>query len=276
MEVATALPRWVLDPWPIRRSLGFTIGVAVHLLFAYTVWRLFWFLRAGASTTSAGPSGGGSLLINVALALQFSIPHSALLHPSVRRRISKWVAPAFYGLFYTTVSCLSLLTVISCWQTVDPILWRTTGAAQTLCVAGFYLSWTALCYSLHLTGIGYQTGLTPWLAWLRGEPAPRREFKPRGAYRFVRHPVYLSFLGLIWFTPTMTLDHAALTAVWTAYLFVGSWLKDRRLEFFIGEAYRDYERRVPGYPLMPVSPLGRRLRPASLAESRVEDTRIAA
>jgi protein-S-isoprenylcysteine O-methyltransferase Ste14 len=271
MEVATTIPHRILTPWTIRRSLGLAIGVAVHLLFAYTVWRLFWFLKEGA-----GPTTDGSLLIDAALALQFAIPHSALLHPSVRRRISQWISPAFYGLFYTTASCLSLLAVVICWQTVNPILWKTTGFTQTVCLVAFYLSWLALCYSLHLTGIGYQTGLTPWLAWVRGKPAPRREFKPRGAYRFVRHPVYLSFMGLVWFTPTMTLDHAVLTAIWTVYLFVGSWLKDRRLEFFVGDAYRDYERRVPGYPLMVYGPLGRRLRPAANAGSVVEDTRIAA
>ena len=30
-------------------------------------------------------------------------------------------------------------------------------------------------------------------------PQERREFQPRGAYSFLRHPVYLSFLGLVWF-----------------------------------------------------------------------------
>jgi protein-S-isoprenylcysteine O-methyltransferase Ste14 len=271
MEVATTIPHRVLTPWTIRRPLGLAIGVAVHLLFAYTVWRLFWFLKDGA-----GPTTGGSLLIDAALALQFAIPHSALLHPSVRRRITQWISPAFYGLFYTTASCLSLLAVVMCWQTVEPILWKTTGVVQTVFLVAFYLSWLGLCYSLHLTGMGFQTGLTPWLAWVRGKAAPRREFKPRGAYRFVRHPVYLSFMGLVWFTPIMTLDHAVLTAVWTVYLFVGSWLKDRRLEFFVGDAYRDYESRVTGYPLMVFGPLGRRVNTANDSRSLVDGAQVAA
>ncbi len=64
--------------------------------------------------------------------------------------------------------------------------------------------------------------------------APRREFNPRGAYRVFRHPVYLSFLGLVWFRPDMTLDHAVLTGVWTGYIFYGSTLKDRRLVHYLG------------------------------------------
>ena len=60
------------------------------------------------------------------------------------------------------------------------------------------------------------------------------------------------------FTPTMTLDHAILTAVWTLYLAVGSYLKDERLAHYMGEEYRQYQQQVPGYPLAPWGPLGRR------------------
>ena len=50
----------------------------------------------------------------------------------------------------------------------------------------------------------------------------------------------MSFLGLIWFTPRMTADHALLTAIWSVYIFVGSYLKDLRLEFYLGDTYREY------------------------------------
>jgi hypothetical protein len=56
----------------------------------------------------------------------------------------------------------------------------------------------------------------------------------------------------------MSLDHAALTAIWTAYIFYGSFLKDRRLEHYIGEPYKQYQREVSGYPLMPLGPLAKK------------------
>ncbi len=139
--------------------------------------------------------------------------------------------------------------------------------------AGYIASWLALFYSLSLTGLGYQTGLKEWLHWIRRQPLPRRDFTPRGAYFWLRHPVYLSFLGLLWFTPTMTLDHALLTAIWTAYIFLGSWLKDLRLAHYLGEPYLVYAARVPGYPGMTVGPLSRwRLpAPATTEPEPVED-----
>ena len=68
----------------------------------------------------------------------------------------------------------------------------------------------------------------------------------------------------MWFTPTTTLDHALLTAIWSVYIFLGSWLKDRRLAYYLGDAYRVYATRVPGYPGMIVGPLARWQAPATL------------
>jgi methanethiol S-methyltransferase len=143
------------------------------------------------------------------------------------------------------------------WRGCGPVLWQASGWPATLISAGFYASWAGLFYSLSLTGVGYQTGLTPWLYWFRGEAIPRRDFTPRGAYKILRHPVYLTFMGLVWFTPTMTADHAVLTGIWTVYLFVGSWLKDERLAYYLGAKYRSYQAQVSGYPGIFFGPLGR-------------------
>ena len=38
---------------------------------------------------------------------------------------------------------------------------------------------------------------------------------------------------------------------------MGSHLKDRRLLYYIGEPYRQYQERVAGYPFIPAGPLGK-------------------
>jgi methanethiol S-methyltransferase len=235
----------------MRRLLGITFGVLTHLLFAVTVWQLFRFLQGSAHHQRGGLSN------DLLLAAQFAAIHSLLLTPKVRSRLERWISPAFYGLFFCTVTCLSLGLVMIQWRSVSVVVWQATGLAARAVEGAFGASWLALFYSLHLSGLGYQTGWTPWRSWLRGERAPRRHFQPRSAYLFMRHPVYLSFLGLIWFVPTVTLDRALLIAVWTVYIFVGSYLKDRRLQHYLGPTYREYQARVPGYPGMIVGPLAR-------------------
>lgn len=244
------------------RPLGIAAGIATHAIFAVTVWHLVGFLAGHAPDArtplpSAATTFRG-LSLDAFLAAMFATPHSLLLLPAVRRAISsRFVAPEFYGLFYCVATCAALLTTILNWQPCDFVVWAWPPTLRPMVTAAFVCCWGLLLYSLHLTGLGYQTGFTPWWHWVRGLPQERREFRPRGAYRILRHPVYLSFLGLVWCTPVVTLDRAVLIAIWTAYIFVGSTLKDRRLVLFIGQEYRAYQALVPGYPGMPAGPLAR-------------------
>ncbi|HWB00041.1 MAG TPA: hypothetical protein VG713_16190 [Pirellulales bacterium] len=239
--------------WSARWLAGGAVGVAVHLLFAVTVCYLYRFLEGSPPQTN-----GSDAATNVLLALQFSVIHSVLLLPNVRRWFQRAIAPAFYGLFFCTITCITLLLTFACWQVSATCIWELDGVPGRVMSAAFIATWGALLYSLYLSGLGYQTGFTPWWYWLRGARLPTRKFNPRGAYRFLRHPVYLSFMGLLWFTPHMTTDRLVLSLVWSAYIFVGSWLKDARLLYFLGDQYREYQARVPGYPGMIVGPLARR------------------
>lgn len=236
----------------MRRTLGIGFGLATQVLFLFTVWRLFEFLHAD---DFAAPTG--ALAVDAAWALLFAVPHSFLLHPRAREKFFGWVPRAFYGCFFCVVTCVTLLALFAGWKSSEPAIWRLTGPAYAAVEACFFASWIALFYSLYLSGLGYQTGLTPWWYWLRRQTAPPRPFPRHSLYRWLRHPIYLSFLGLIWFNPVMTLDRLLLALIWSGYIFLGSYLKDERLAFFLGAKYRQYQREVPGYPLMPFGPLAR-------------------
>ena len=237
----------------MRRILGLVAGVVTHALFAVTVWQLFQFLRG----TSAGIETD-ALWIDSALSVSFGIVHSLLLYPRVRESLTEWIEPAFYGLFYCAVTCVGLLGMFACWTTSPTILWEFTGLAAGSIQATWYGSWALLIYGLWLGGFGYQTGGTPWWNWVRRRPQQNRPFNPRGLFLWIRHPAYLGFIGLVWFTPVITADRALLIVSWTLYVLVGSWLKDERLAYYIGEPYRIYQSRVPGYPGMFFGPLGKR------------------
>ncbi|HQU46927.1 MAG TPA: NnrU family protein [Pirellulales bacterium] len=239
----------------MRRACGIAFGIATHALFFYTLYRVFVFLFADRA-----PSPPGPLWYDFVLAGEFGAIHSFLLHPTTRRRLSPWIPPPFYGCFFSAATCLTLLIMFAGWRSAGPTLWRLTGFSRLVVEAAYVGSWLTLFYSLCVSGLGYQTGFTPWWHWVRGRPVPKREFRPRNIYLVLRHPVYLSFMATVWFNPVMTLDRLLLAAVWTCYIFVGSWLKDERLIHYLGETYRVYQQRVPGYPLMPFGPLARRRR----------------
>lgn len=247
----------------VARASGILFGIATHLAFGATVWKLFHFL----SETPSGEWPGG-MALDVLLALQFAIPHSLLLHRAVRKRLT-WIPAPFYGCFYTVVTMFSLWLMFAFWSQHPTVLWQTSGWPAHTIQACFIGSWVVLFYSIRLTGLGWQTGWTPWWAWLRRQPQPRRQFREHGAYRILRHPVYLSFLGLLWFNPRVTLDRALLVGIWTTYIFVGSMLKDERLRFYLGQSYYEYERRVAGYPFIWFGRLGRRRHETAVAQHEV-------
>jgi protein-S-isoprenylcysteine O-methyltransferase Ste14 len=235
----------------LGRLVGIVFGIATQLLFLWTVGKLFWFLRFGGNT----PPTQQGVWSDLALAMAFVLPHSVLLVPSVQRFLKKFIPVGLLGCLHCCVTCFTLLAIFRWWVSNEFMLWQASGVIKYLILVGFYSSWVALIYSISLTGFGYQTGLTQWWYWLQRRPAPRRQFVIQGAYRWMRHPIYMSFLGLIWFTPTMSLDHVILTVVWTIYIYAGSYFKDQRMLQYIGEAYREYAKSVPGLPLIGFGPL---------------------
>lgn len=245
----------------MMRAFWLGFGLFAQALFLFTVARLFPFLRGGGYFTGFFAEAIGPwapwYAIDALLAAQFTVIHSVLLLPKARSALGRRMPPALYGCVFCAATCLCLLLTTEAWQPCPSGIWRIEGTPARIVEWAFLASWIALIYSLSLTGLGYQTGLTPWWAWARGHRVPVREFAPKGAYRVLRHPVYLSFLGLVWFNPGMTYDRLILAAIWTIHIFVGSYLKDRRLVHYIGESYRKYQRSVPGYPFMPLGPLGK-------------------
>jgi hypothetical protein len=229
----------------MRRLFGIGFGALTQVLFLATLLPLYRFLR---NDWAAAPAG--SLWIDAALALGFAIPHSILLYPATRRLVTRWLPSELYGCLFCLATCASLWLQFGLWRGSRTVLWAWPESVQPAIHAAFLCCWGLTLYSLWLTGLEYQTGIDTWWRWVRGQASPRRQFAPRGAYRYMRHPVYLSFLGLVWLTPVLTADRVLLIGVWTAYVFVGSYLKDRRLAQALGEPYVRYLREVPAYPLL--------------------------
>lgn len=258
----------------VGRGAGVAFGLATQAFFIVTVWGLFWYLYG--EDEPGRIRAPHWLAVDTLLALQFAVVHSALLLPSVRARIGRVLPPALFGSLYCVATCVGLWLIIGYWQTTAASIWNLHDAAAFAVRAAFIGSWGALFYSLSLSGFGYQTGWTQFKYWFRHEKLPRRGLVEHGAYCWLRHPGYLSFLGLIWFTPHMTLDHAVLTGIWTCYIFIGSVLKDQRLLFYLRDEYRDYASRVPGYPGMLIGPLARWPKPISnRAANRSTASRVA-
>ena len=97
-------------------------------------------------------------------------------------------------------------------------------------------------------------GLRQWERYRQGETrAPDRNerlFTGKG-YGLVRHPLYLGCSLLLAFDPDPTRNSAATAAAVIVYFYIGTFFEERRLARKFGEAYREYQRRVPRFLPLP-------------------------
>lgn len=90
---------------------------------------------------------------------------------------------------------------------------------------------------------------TPWnLREFIGLRQPQRKRLFTGkAYGIVRHPIYLGCAILLAFHPVQTRNSLASTAAIVAYLYLGTFLEEQRMERAFGKEYREYKKRVPRF-----------------------------
>jgi len=93
-------------------------------------------------------------------------------------------------------------------------------------------------------------GLRQWERYRKREEDAQgrneRLFTGKG-YGLVRHPLYLGCSLLLAFHPVQARNSAATAAAVIAYFYLGTFFEERRLVRTFGEAYREYQRRVPRF-----------------------------
>jgi protein-S-isoprenylcysteine O-methyltransferase Ste14 len=77
-----------------------------------------------------------------------------------------------------------------------------------------------------------------------GRPSVAPALEVRGAYRWVRHPIYLGWVLMIFGAPFMTTGRLLFAGVSTAYLVAAIPLEERSLTEEFGPAYTAYQRQV--------------------------------
>jgi protein-S-isoprenylcysteine O-methyltransferase Ste14 len=193
-----------------------------------------------------GLPAAGLLVVDTLLCLLFFTQHSLM----VRRRFRLWLARTvradFHGALYASASgsCLLLLTIF--WQPAGTAFWSPTSAIRWL-MAGIVLAALAVgWWGSRALGDFDALGVKPALRALNGRK--KKGSVPlivRGPYRWVRHPLYLVSLIIIWAGPVFTVDRLLHNLLWTIWIVIGATWEERDLVACFGDAYRDYQHTVP-------------------------------
>jgi protein-S-isoprenylcysteine O-methyltransferase Ste14 len=143
------------------------------------------------------------------------------------------------------------------WAPLGGVIWSVESQWAELTLNALYLgSWGLLLYATFLINHFDLFGLRQvWLAF-RKQDKHELKFVTPALYTIVRHPIYVGWLGIFWFTPVMTVTHVLLAVGVTGYILVGIKLEEHDLQKAHPE-YSQYMRKVPAL----VPSLSRRLNP---------------
>lgn len=189
------------------------------------------------------------------LCIAFFFQHSGMVRKSFRQRLARFLPAEYEGAVYAIASGIALLVLMVLWQKSDLNLTATRGVFRWLFYISYLLSFAGFIWGTRALGAFDPYGLRPILGRLQGKKPRPMSFVVKGPYRWVRHPLYLLMILMIWACPDLTADRLLFNGLWTVWIIIGSILEERDLVLEFGDVYREYQRTVP--MLIP-----RRLEPA--------------
>jgi methanethiol S-methyltransferase len=181
-------------------------------------------------------AGWQPLVIDVSLITIFALHHSLFARERVKEGLARRVPAAALRSTYVWVASLLLILVCVLWRRIGGELYAVTGlmafALAAVQIAGFGITARAVARidPLELAGI---------------RPAALAQgLQVSGPYHWVRHPLYLGWLLMVFGAAHMTGDRLAFAAITTIYLMVAIPWEERSLRRSLGEEYTRYMREV--------------------------------
>ncbi|OFW25988.1 MAG: hypothetical protein A3H97_11155 [Acidobacteria bacterium RIFCSPLOWO2_02_FULL_65_29] len=180
-------------------------------------------------------AGWGPIAVDGALFLLFAVHHSALARPATKALLSHVCPERLLRSVFVWTASLLLILVCVLWRPIGGEVYRTTGPLTgvhlTVQLAGLGLIVLSVrgIDALELAGIRF--GLVGDLC-------------VSGPFRFVRHPLYLGWMLMVFGPAVMTGDRLAFASTSSLYLVVAMPWEERSLEQRFGDAYRTYKEQV--------------------------------
>ncbi len=187
----------------------------------------------------------GDLALDTGLSMLFFVQHSWMVRRSSKQRLARLMPKHYLDAVYAIASGIALLAVVLLWQDSRQIIWQATNGLWWAARMIFLLALVVGIWGgLSLKGFD-SFGLRPIRYRFRAKPSPPSVLVVQGAYRWVRHPLYLVVLLMIWSYPVLTIDRLLFNMLWTIWIVIGAVLEERDLIAEFGDDYREYQRNVP-------------------------------
>jgi methanethiol S-methyltransferase len=237
-------------PGTMAKLASFIYGIAAYLLSLAVFLYAFGFIADWLVPKSIDSGTQGalvpSLLVDFVLLGLFAVQHSAMARPGFKRWWTRVVPTSIERSTYVLLSSLALILLFSQWRPLQGVVWNAENPAAAFAIRGFYaLGWLIAVASTFLISHFELFGLRQVYLNLRREGYSFLGFRIVGLYNLVRHPIMLGFVVAFWAAPRMTIGHLVFSVAMTVYMLAALRLEERDLVSDHGDAYRQYQKRVP-------------------------------
>ena len=190
-------------------------------------------------------AASAALVADAGLSLAFFLQHSVMVREGFKARLARRIPRACHPAVYAIASGVFLTAVVLLWQPSDVRVWSLHGPIGFLPRALWMAAIAGFVWGVRSLRVFDPFGRRSIRAALSGRPLSRSRFAVRGPYLWVRHPLYLFTLVLLWSVPEATLDRLLFDVLWTAWIVAGARWEERDLVAEFGAAYQRYQRTVP-------------------------------
>ena len=203
---------------------------------------------------TAGTIAPGVIAFDIALFSVFALHHSIFARIPVRSLVRQFVPANLERSVYVWAASLMLIGVCYAWRAVPGVLWQVSRPWSWAIVAVQLVGvWLTLRSAIVIDGLdlaGVRQVSTPPPSRKEvharfGETSPQTvEFKTDGPYGWVRHPIYLGWILVVFSVGTMTMTRFVFAAISSVYLLIAIPFEERTIRAHSAGGYEGYCRQV--------------------------------
>jgi hypothetical protein len=217
------------------------LWIAANVPLIFLVW-LLW-PRLGTAKADAG-GFSETLFFDFLVALILPLQHSIWTQTPVKRALVRSLGAHYERPIFVLASGIAVAVTPLFWRCTDRALFSWPAGALWPMRAAFVATLAIQLHASNVVGAKFLMGIPHLKSKLHGKPLRDPVFKERGLYRWVRHPIAMSQLLMVWIAGTYYADRVLLAVVWTVWIILATALEDRRLAREFGDAYAAYRRRT--------------------------------
>lgn len=198
---------------------------------------------------AVGPISYRAIAADAVLFSVFALHHSLFARDVFRKLITRFVG-ALERSVYVWIASALFIAVCALWRPVTGVVWRVDQPVLSWCfvaaqIVGMWLSLRS-AFLIDIRELSGLRQLDTDAPRVQKDPpsVPAMEFKTRGPYGWVRHPIYSGWFLIVFAVPVMTLTRLVFAVTSSVYLLIAIPFEERSLRRSSQGTYDQYMREV--------------------------------